>query len=525
MATLDSLEIVVKGNTSDAEKKLKDLEDRIKGLSKLPSGGGGTPSVVKTVKNIEKSASTAETALGKLAKSIGRIAFYRLIRTALKEVTQGFSEGIKNAYAWAEANDHAFKSVMDTYATEGLYVNNSLGAVASTVLTALLPAVTMLADGLVVVINQINEFIAAITGQDTYLRAIKYATTFGEQTDKAAAAQKRMNQQLMAFDELNVITTPRQGNGGAVEETAVGGFEEAPVNNFFKTIRTNIDSIRKKIEAFIKPIWDGFIKGIENIDLESIKRDFENMSENAKKIVEKFGSFDWEKISFVAGKMADLVLRLTAFAGSSAFQHLYNLVELVDSILHFNPVASIMSAFRELLTIIHDLAGVAARVADVLTFNHFNFAANLDAAFSKGMSGLDSTIAKLTEDFTHPKSMSIEEAKPAIKAATQSGRRASYAYEADIFASGGFPNQGSIFTAGEIPGQYELLGTINGRTGVAGGAEITGISSAVYETGGETNALLRELISVSKRSGLGRPNAAFGKYVTESLRLYKGVTG
>jgi len=524
MATLDSLEIVVKGNTSDAEKKLKDLEDRIKGLSKLPGGGGETP-VVKTVKGIEKSAKKANTVLGNLAKSIGRIAFYRAIRTALKEVTQGFSEGIKNAYAWAEANNDAFKSVMDSYATEGLYLKNSLGALSATLLTPLLPVIISIGDALAEVINRVSEFVAALFGQDWYYRAIKMSTIFGEQTDKAAAAQKRLNQQLMAFDELNVITTPRQGNGGAVEETEIGGFDKAPVNDFFKTISNKIDSIRKKVEAVIKPIWDGFIKGIENIDLEGIKRDFENMFENAKKIVEKFGSFDWEKISFVAGKMADLVLRLTAFAGSSAFQHIYNLVELVDSILHFNPIATILSAFRELLTIIHDLAGVAARVADVLTFNRFNFAANLDAAFSKGMSGLDSTITKLTEDFTHPKSMSIEEAKPAIKAATQSGRRASYAYEADIFASGGFPNQGSIFTAGEIPGQYELLGTINGRTGVAGGAEITGISSAVYETGGETNALLRELIAVSKRSGLGRPNAAFGKYVTESLRLYKGVTG
>lgn len=53
------------------------------------------------------------------------------------------------------------------------------------------------------------------------------------------------------------------------------------------------------------------------------------------------------------------------------------------------------------------------------------------------------------------------------------------------FADGGFPSAGSLFIAGEVPGQTELLGTINGRTGVAGGAEITGIREAIYEVGAE----------------------------------------
>lgn len=53
------------------------------------------------------------------------------------------------------------------------------------------------------------------------------------------------------------------------------------------------------------------------------------------------------------------------------------------------------------------------------------------------------------------------------------------------FADGGFPSAGSLFLAGEVPGQTELLGTINGRTGVAGGAEITGIREAIYEVGAE----------------------------------------
>lgn len=60
------------------------------------------------------------------------------------------------------------------------------------------------------------------------------------------------------------------------------------------------------------------------------------------------------------------------------------------------------------------------------------------------------------------------------------------------YADGGFPSAGSLFIAGEVPGQTELVGTINGRTGVAGGAEITGIREAIYEVGAEILAGMAE---------------------------------
>lgn len=63
------------------------------------------------------------------------------------------------------------------------------------------------------------------------------------------------------------------------------------------------------------------------------------------------------------------------------------------------------------------------------------------------------------------------------------GFKLRYGLSPDEYASGGFPSAGSLFVAGEVPGQTELVGTINGRTGVASGAEITGIRDAIYEVG------------------------------------------
>ena len=59
------------------------------------------------------------------------------------------------------------------------------------------------------------------------------------------------------------------------------------------------------------------------------------------------------------------------------------------------------------------------------------------------------------------------------------------------FAAGGFPSQYSMFMAGEN-GRAEMLGTVGGKTAVAGGQEITGIRDAVYSTAQQEMELLRQ---------------------------------
>lgn len=63
------------------------------------------------------------------------------------------------------------------------------------------------------------------------------------------------------------------------------------------------------------------------------------------------------------------------------------------------------------------------------------------------------------------------------------------------FANGGYPEPATYFWAGEN-GVPEILGTVGGKTAVAGGAEITGIRQAVYDVGQSETALLRTAVSL-----------------------------
>ena len=64
-------------------------------------------------------------------------------------------------------------------------------------------------------------------------------------------------------------------------------------------------------------------------------------------------------------------------------------------------------------------------------------------------------------------------------------------YYSQMYASGGYPQSGDLFWAGEAG--PELVGTVNGRTAVASNQEITGITNAVYAMGEREVAAIENL--------------------------------
>ena len=96
-----------------------------------------------------------------------------------------------------------------------------------------------------------------------------------------------------------------------------------------------------------------------------------------------------------------------------------------------------------------------------------------------------------------------------------------------FFANGGYPRTADLFWANEN-GVPELVGTMGGRTAVASGTEITGISDAIYGTGNveiqllqEQNRLLRQLLA--KDTGISA-NDLFNS-VRNSSKDYTARTG
>ena len=255
-----------------------------------------------------------------LGHSFARIAMYRALRTAIKAITTGFSEGIKHLYEWSRAVDTTFKNSMDSLSTSAHYLRDSLGAMASPLIDALAPAIEFLVDKFVSLLNVVNQFISTLTGKDTWRKAVrtptKYSTGLEDAADsanKATKAQKKLNKALQDFDELNLITTsttkgrnPSSKSGKGAEDYSTH-FEKAPVADWIKEIKN----------AIKKGDWNGAGKLLAtklNGMLDKWKA-----KEFGEKIGQKFQNgidfylgfmknFDWAKLGIKAGDFINGIL-------------------------------------------------------------------------------------------------------------------------------------------------------------------------------------------------------------------------
>ena len=231
-------------SVSKATLAVRAFRDSLRGLGK------GALSIGKSLGkrmlgNFTKDIKSAVSTMGNLFSSFKRIAMYRGLRTAIKAITQGFTTGVKHLYAWADLVGNNFKQSMDSLSTSMNYMRNSLGAMVSPIIDALAPAVDILVDKFVDLINVVNQFLATITGASSWRRAVKEQKEYADETDKAAGAQKRLNHQLMAFDELNNITVNQpssRGSGNKDDEVTDGSFVVEQLPDWAKDIREAIEN-------------------------------------------------------------------------------------------------------------------------------------------------------------------------------------------------------------------------------------------------------------------------------------------
>lgn len=166
-----------------------------------------------------------------LFSSLKRIAFYRAIRTFIKNITDGFRIGTENLYYYSQAVGTKFAPAMDLLATDLLYLRNSIGAAASPLIEKLAPAVDYATDRIVDMINVVNQLMAKLTGKSQWTKALKYPAEYAEATKNSAKATKDY---LLEFDELHVLNDNSGGRGAdALDYSRM--FEEKELDKSFAT--------------------------------------------------------------------------------------------------------------------------------------------------------------------------------------------------------------------------------------------------------------------------------------------------
>lgn len=236
-------EALGKGDQAKADKLTEQYRRVTSQIEKLGQESEKTASKVNDLKNAYKSATNP---ISKFTKTLGRIAYYRMIRSAIKAVTDGIKTGMDNLYEYSRITGTEFKPAMDSLATSSLYLKNSLGALAQPIVSALAPAFETLVDWIVMAINYFNQFISALSGKDVYTAAKKHAVEYKEATDAAAKSTKKF---LLGIDELNIMEAPSGGGAGGASTDYGDMFEEKPINSTIKDVAAKVQELMPLIEA------------------------------------------------------------------------------------------------------------------------------------------------------------------------------------------------------------------------------------------------------------------------------------
>jgi len=300
--TLESLEIEIKHSASGAAEEIKRVTSAIRSMGRaldkvLPNlkvfndlmGQGSslnvtmndnhTTQVAETINNVKEAASRAGKATKEVSKgmtsmskaaaktkgplsnflsSLKRIAFYRFIRSIIRSITEAFTEGLKNAYAFSQGittEGHRFSVALDSMSSAGLKMKNQLGSAFISLLAAIAPIINAIIGLVVKLADALSQLFAAFTG-GTYLKAKDVFKEWGETAENGAKAAKEWKNQILGFDEINRLEAPSDNGGGS------GGsglnpsdmFEDSPLDDWAKKIHDSL--------ALIETVAGGFMLGL-----------------------------------------------------------------------------------------------------------------------------------------------------------------------------------------------------------------------------------------------------------------------
>lgn len=240
--TVENLDIQISQRGANASAQMERLANSI-GKIKAP-----TASVSKGIKKLSSSFSVGSTAIGKFVKSLGRIAFYRAIRTIVKEITQSFKEGLVNAYHFSKGLNGSLAAALDGIATKSLTMKNQLGSAFGGLLQAIQPILLRIISLITQAANAIAAFFGALNG-GTYLKAKDTAAAW----DEATGAANKYKNTILGFDEINRLDD-QGGGGGGVSPNYNDMFEVAEVPAGIQKIADFVDTLRQKIEENLAAI-------------------------------------------------------------------------------------------------------------------------------------------------------------------------------------------------------------------------------------------------------------------------------
>lgn len=537
--TLPKLKVfndLIQGNTFNFnDNHTTQIAETINNVKQSASkASGATKEVAKSVQSLGKAAKSSKSPLETFVDSLKRIAFYRIIRSIIKSITQAFQEGLKNAYGFSagmEGSAGRFAAAMDSMSAASFTMKNQLGSAFIALLAAIAPIVNAIIGLVTRLAAALSQLFGAFTG-GTWLKATDKAQGLADACGGGAAAAKEWKNQLLGFDEINRLEDPGDGGGGGGGGAGAfaGMFEEAELTGFFARLHDKIQELKEELDfeplkkswedlkeslqgfaQFLETrfwfVWDTYLKPLAHwvveegapLSIEALANAFGLLTAILEKIepyLEEFEEtviaplmkWDLERVTDGLKALNDILQNLTDLVnGDKTVKDFFSDLSISanDLLRWLNPVQAIFQDIgtylgEELSAILTTTAQDFEEIASTIE-KAFNSAFDsIKQAFDDVKTWFEDKWKALKEWWNNLDLGSFHIPLPHISVTGSFSLLPPSApsFSIDWYANGGFPEDG-LFMAnhGEMVGQFS-----NGKTAVANNEQIVeGIKQGVYE--------------------------------------------
>lgn len=238
-----------------AQKAMQDYKKKLLGVDNEQKKASKSGSKLnKSLKGTEKASRGARIGLGRmLATSI----LFSTVFRAISAVTGGLKEGMDNLAQYSDDTNKALSILMSSMTQ----LKNSFATAFSPLVEYAAPALAQFINLLSQAVTWTAQLLAALTGKDTFVKAVKvqqdYADSLDKTKDETKDAAKETEKALAPFDKLIQITTGKKKKEDKNELKPEDMFTTEEVSN---DIKLQAEAIKNTLGKLFDPLKESWLE-------------------------------------------------------------------------------------------------------------------------------------------------------------------------------------------------------------------------------------------------------------------------
>ena len=251
----------------------------------------------------------------------------RSLYVLFNRVRGAIKEGVNNLAQWRDGNNRVNEN-LSIFISSLLQFKNQLAAAFEPIIAIVVPILNTFIDSMIEAMNVLAQFIAKVTGQQTWIRATKVQKNYADSLKGTAKAAKEASGALAPFDDLQILNKKNASGTGSIDPNDM--FEEVSLTEMDEKVNEWINKLKLAWDMadftdFGRDIGEWLRNALNSINWDSIKGTAKKIAKSIATLINGFVETEG---------LGDSIGRTIAEAINTAFEFVYSFV----SNLHWDSI-------------------------------------------------------------------------------------------------------------------------------------------------------------------------------------------